>query len=103
MAKIRYYRNNPLLKGTGVQLEYTAHQIDEFLKCKNDPVYFIKNYVRIVNVDQGLIKFELFDYQEEFVGLLHKNNKVIANFGRQLRQDNHSICIFSMVCNISSR
>lgn len=84
MAKIKYYRNNPLLKGVGVQLQYTAHQVEEYLKCKNDPIYFIKNYVKIVDVDHGLVKFDLFDYQEEFIQLLHNNNKVIGAWARQM-------------------
>ncbi len=81
---MRYYRNNPLLKGVGVQLDYTAEQIEEYLKCKNDPIYFIKKYVKIVHVDKGLVPFELYDYQEEFVQLLNTNNKVVAAMGRQL-------------------
>jgi hypothetical protein len=84
MAKIKYYRNNPLLKGVGVQLEYTAQQIEEYLKCKADPIYFIKNYVKIVDVDNGLVKFDLFDYQEKFIELLHNNNKVIGAWARQM-------------------
>jgi hypothetical protein len=84
MAKIKYYRNNPLLKGVGVQLEYTAHQIEEYLKCKDDPIYFIKNYVKIVDVDNGLVRFNLFDYQEQFIQLLHNNNKVIGAWARQM-------------------
>ncbi len=83
MAAMRYYRNNPLLKGVGVQLDYTAEQIEEYLKCKNDPIYFIKKYVKIVHVDKGLVPFELYDYQEEVVTLLHNNNKVALNFCRQ--------------------
>jgi hypothetical protein len=83
-SKIKYYRNNPLLKGVGVQLDYTADQIEEYLKCKDDPIYFIKNYVKIVHVDKGLVNFELYDYQEEFVNLLNDNTKVVAAMGRQL-------------------
>ena len=34
------YRDNPLLKRAGVEVQYTQEQIDEFIKCSKDPVYF---------------------------------------------------------------
>ena len=44
------YLGNPNLKRSNVQVEFTAEQISEYLKCKNDPVYFAKNYIKIVSL-----------------------------------------------------
>ena len=35
------YNNNANLKASGVPVQYTPEQIEEYIKCKNDPVYFI--------------------------------------------------------------
>ena len=51
------YRDNPLLKRIGVEHKYTEEQVQEYIKCSKDPVYFCMNYIKIVNVDDGLINF----------------------------------------------
>jgi hypothetical protein len=61
------YLGNQNLKAAGVELQFTKEQIDEYLKCAKDPIYFIKNYVKVVSLDKGLIPFELYDYQQELV------------------------------------
>ena len=40
---------------------------EEFLKCKADPAYFIRNYCYIIHPKRGTIKFDLYDYQEELL------------------------------------
>jgi hypothetical protein len=50
------YLGNPLLKRANTQIEFTEEQIIEFLKCKEDPVYFAKNYIKIVSLDHGLAR-----------------------------------------------
>jgi hypothetical protein len=49
----------------------------------NDPVYFMKNYIKIVNTDKGLIPFELYPFQEKLVNLIRNNRFVIAKMPRQ--------------------
>ena len=49
------YLGNARLKRTGTELSYTEEQVLEIAKCADDPVYFIKTYVKIVNVDRGLV------------------------------------------------
>jgi hypothetical protein len=77
------YLNNPNLKSAFVKYEYTKHELSEFVKCAQDPVYFIKTYVKIINIDEGLIDFALRDYQEDMVNLLHNNRFVITLQPRQ--------------------
>jgi hypothetical protein len=78
------YRDNPLLKKAGVQVEYTQEQIDEYIKCAKDPVYFAKNYVKIVNVDEGLINFKMWPFQEKMLRLFRDNRFVITKCPRQV-------------------
>ena len=78
------YRDNILLKKVGVKVEYTQEQIDEYIKCKNDPIYFAKNYIKIVNVDEGLINFSMWPFQEEMITLFANNRFVITKCPRQV-------------------
>lgn len=77
------YKGNQKLKSAGISQQFTKEQIEEVTKCYNDPVYFIKNYVKIVHVDKGLIPFELYDYQEKMVELILKERHVIMKLPRQ--------------------
>jgi len=78
------YRDNPLLKRAGVQVQYTQEQVDEYIKCANDPIYFAKHYIKIVNVDQGLMNFEMWPFQEEMLNLFKDNRFVITKCPRQV-------------------
>lgn len=78
------YRDNPLLKRAGVQVEYTQEQVDEYIKCAKDPIYFAKNYVKIVNVDEGIINFRMWPFQEEMLKLFKNNRFVITKCPRQV-------------------
>jgi len=78
------YRDNPLLKKVGVDHQYTKEQIEEYVKCSNDPVYFCMNYIKIVNVDEGLINFKMWDFQKEMINLFKDNRFVITKCPRQV-------------------
>lgn len=77
------YLGNPNLKKANVSQEFTPDQIAEYLKCAEDPVYFIKNYIMIVSLDKGLIPFEMYHFQEEMVQKFHDNRFNIAKLPRQ--------------------
>ena len=55
MSSDQIYLGNPLLKKANVAHQWTKEEIEEYLKCKEDPVYFAVNYVKIVSVDEGLV------------------------------------------------
>jgi hypothetical protein len=78
------YLGNARLKRTGTELSYTEEQVIETAKCADDPVYFIKNYVKIVNVDRGLIPFDMWDFQEDMIRTFHENRFTIAKMPRQV-------------------
>ena len=77
------YLGNPLLKKANVKIDFTKEQIEEYLKCKKDPVYFTKNYVQIVSLDEGLVPFKMWDFQEELIRKFHHNRFNIAKLPRQ--------------------
>jgi hypothetical protein len=85
------YRDNPLLKKVGVAHEYTQEEIEEYIKCSKDPVYFIKNYIKIVNVDEGLIPFGMWDFQEKMVQTFKDNRFVIMKMPRQVGKTTTSV------------
>ena len=78
------YNGNASLKRLGVEISYTEEQISEIVKCSEDPIYFIKNYVKIVNVDKGLIPFDMWPFQENMVNTFHNNRFCIAKMPRQV-------------------
>ncbi len=79
----KIYRGNSLLKSSNTKTEYTKEQIQEIIKCKNDPIYFIENYVKIIHADKGLVNFELRDYQKEMVLSFHENRRTILATARR--------------------
>ena len=77
------YLGNANLKASGVPLNFTKDEIEEYLKCADDPIYFIENYCKIVTLDHGLQSFKLYDCQKNKVKVIHENRKVILMEGRQ--------------------
>ena len=77
------YLGNPNLKESGREQNFTKEQVKEYMKCAQDPTYFIKEYVKVVSLDEGLIPFELYDYQEDIINKVHNNRFVIAKLPRQ--------------------
>jgi len=84
MAYAGGYNGNSSLKRAGVEIEYTHDQLIEITKCIKDPVYFIRKYVKIVNVDEGLVPFNMWPFQEEMVKGFHANRFTIAKMPRQV-------------------
>jgi len=77
------YLGNPNLKKANTPMEFDAKQISEFVKCKNDPVYFAKKYVQIVNLDEGLVPFQPYKFQEKLIKRFHKERFNICKMPRQ--------------------
>jgi len=77
------YLGNPLLKKANTPIEFSQEQILEFVKCKNDPVYFAKNYIKIVTLDHGLQQFKPYIFQEKLIHNFHNNRFNICKMPRQ--------------------
>ena len=54
-----FYKNNPYLPKSNTERSYTEDQINELIKCRDDIVYFARNYFKIVHLDKGLINVVL--------------------------------------------
>ena len=80
---VEVYKGNPNLKTALVPHEYTEEEIAEFIRCSNDPIYFIEHYVQIVSIDSGLVPFKLYPFQKEIVGTFHNNRFTICKLPRQ--------------------
>jgi len=77
------YHGNPNLKQIGLQLQFTTEQIQEIIRCQQDPIYFIENFCHIVTLDRGLELFKLYDCQKKKVQVILNNRKVVLMEGRQ--------------------
>ena len=83
MAEQDIYLGNPNLKKANTPVEFNAKQVQEFIKCKKDPIYFAKNYIKIVSLDEGLVHFKMWDFQEELIKNFHENRFNICKMPRQ--------------------
>ena len=77
------YLGNPNLKKANTEIEFTQEQILEFLACKEDPVYFAKKYIKIVSLDEGLVPFDLYPFQEKLIRNFHEERFNICKMPRQ--------------------
>ena len=77
------YLGNPNLKKANTQIEFTQEQVLEFVNCKDNPVYFAKNYIKIVSLDEGLVGFDPYHFQEKLINNFHENRFNICKMPRQ--------------------
>ena len=77
------YLSNPNLKRANTQISYTSEHVSELVRCSNDPVYFARNYIKIVSLDEGLIPFNLYDFQVKLINNFHNNRFNICKMPRQ--------------------
>ena len=85
------YLGNPNLKKANTPHEFTEEQVIEFIKCKNDPVYFAKKYIKIVSLDEGLTQFHPYDFQEKLIKNFHENRFNICKMPRQTGKSTTSV------------
>jgi len=83
MNQQEVYLGNPNLKKANTPIEFTEEQIVEFLKCKEDPVYFARNYIKIVSLDEGLVPFNMYPFQEKLITNFHESRFNICKMPRQ--------------------
>jgi len=83
IGNIKDFYLNPKIKRTNLEENYTKEEIEEYLKCSEDPVYFIEKYVQINSLDEGFIPFKLRGYQERLIRVFHKEKRVILLSPRQ--------------------
>ena len=91
MPQSDVYLGNPNLKKANTEIQFTEENVKEFLKCKDDPVYFARKYIKIVNVDEGLVPFNMWPFQEKLIKNFHKNRFNICMMPRQTGKSTTSV------------
>lgn len=77
------YRGNPNLKRPGQAIHWTNEMVSEWIKCSDDPIYFIETYMKITDPDGKMVNFKLYDYQRKIIESYHKNRNTISCMARQ--------------------
>ena len=91
MPRYEGYQGNPNLPREDYIHAFTQHEKDEFIKCANDPLYFAVTYMKIVNVDHGLMPFKMWDFQKEMLTTFHENRFSICKLPRQVGKTTTSV------------
>lgn len=78
------FRNNTNLRPEGMEIGYTEEMIYEYIKCREDPLYFIENYIHVVHPDRGVVKMQLYEYQKRMILAYHDNRFVAGITARQM-------------------
>jgi Terminase large subunit, T4likevirus-type, N-terminal/Terminase RNaseH-like domain len=83
LNKLRGYNGNKNLKRSNQSIDWTPDLVAEYVKCSQDPIYFIESYMKIINIDKGLVNFKLYPYQKEMIQSMADNRFSIIATARQ--------------------
>ena len=83
LSKLKGYNGNALLKKSNQNIDWTVDMFNEYIKCSNDVIYFTEKYMKIINIDKGLVSFKLYDYQKEMLQSMAENRFNIIATARQ--------------------
>ena len=83
MAQDTAYKQNPLLKQRGVQIDFTKDQVKEIIKCSQDPEYFLSEYIKVISLDDGIVPFHPYPFQQKLIDSFHNNRFTICKLPRQ--------------------
>lgn len=87
------YNGLPNIKRANIQINWSQQMLDEWVRCRDDIIYFAQNYCSIVHIDYGVIKVQLRDYQKDMLEVMFDNRMSIHNLSRQLGK-----CLTSDTC-----
>ena len=83
LSKLKGYNGNALLKRSNQNIEWTIEMFNEYVKCSENVVYFTETYMKIINIDKGLVQFKLYGYQKEMLQSMADNRFNIIATARQ--------------------
>lgn len=86
------YNNNPNLPLPNVDIQLTDSELQEYMRCANDPYYFINKHVKIVHVDFGIVPFKMWPFQTEIIRSFEKDRFVICKLARQSGKSTVVVC-----------
>jgi len=82
-SNIKGYNGNINLKRENQAIEWTPDLVQEYIKCSQDVIYFTETYMKIINVDEGLVNFKLYPYQKHMLLSFANNRFNIVTTARQ--------------------
>ena len=91
MPRYEGYQGNPNLPREDYIHAFTQFEEDEFKRCVVDPIYFATKYMKIVNVDHGLMPFKMWDFQKDMLSKFHNNRFSICKLPRQVGKTTTSV------------
>lgn len=71
------------IKAPNQKSNFTQAQFEEFLKCAQDPLYFMEKYIYIQHPTQGRLPLRAYPFQKKLVETYWKNKNSIAMIPRQ--------------------
>lgn len=77
------YNGNSNVKRDGATTQYTQYEVDEYIKCRDNPAYFARKYCKVIHLDKGLVDFDLYPYQEKMFSHFANNRFSIVLACRQ--------------------
>jgi len=88
------YNGNPRVKRDGIEQSWNTEQVQEYIKCSSDPIYFIEKYIKVIHLDRGLVPFNLYDYQKKMIKNFEENN---YNVVLSCRQSGKTISVIAYI------
>lgn len=83
LREMRGYRGLNKVKAAGTKINVTPEILEEYIRCKEDPIYFAENYIKVVNRQGNFEVIELYDYQKDIILSVVNNSSTIVECARQ--------------------
>ena len=83
LKQLKGYNGNQNLKRSNQNIEWTPELVAEYIKCSEDPIYFIESHMKIININEGLVSFQLYDYQKDMILAMKENRFNVIATARQ--------------------
>ena len=78
-----HYLGNINIKKDGVEEDWSQEKVAEYARCMADPAHFARDHIKIINLDEGLVPFDLYPYQEKMFRHFNDNRFSIVLACRQ--------------------
>lgn len=78
-----FYKKDNQILNKKQKPDYTLMQKLEYIKCMRDCSYFTQKYIKIISIDDGVIPFNLYDYQHDLLRKYQDNRFIITMQARQ--------------------
>lgn len=73
-----------IIKKPYTKTEYSTEQLFELVQCVEDPMYFLRNFMKIQHPLKGAIPFEPYPFQIDMIRAFHDNRFTVALTARQM-------------------